>query len=360
MLRLNDISVFQYKNYLHQQFQFNKKVIGIAGNNGRGKTNILDAIYYLCFTKSYFSKSDAANVHRGTQGMRIEGNFTRNDESEKIVCILRENGKKEVIRNGDEYKRFSSHIGQFPAVMIAPDDVELITGISETRRKYLDTLLCQLDHQYLQSLIDYSKVLQQRNSLLKAGTDRGYVDQSLLDILTEQLVKPGNYIFEYRRKFLSEYLPAVAKKYLQIAGTEEPVELVYYSPLFEDEFDKLLATFRQKDIMSGRTSIGVHRDDLELKLNNENFKNIASQGQRKSLLFALKLNEFEELKAAKGFPPILLLDDVFEKLDAGRIENLLHSVCVESGSQVFITDTHKQRLEQSLQKLDVEFQLIDL
>jgi len=360
MLQLQNISLFQFKNYLHQSFHFNEKIIGICGNNGLGKTNLLDAVYLLCFTKSYFSKSDSSNVHRGLQGMRLEGNFKKNGDAEKVVCIIRENNKKEIQRNNDEYKRFSDHIGLFPAVMIAPDDVELITGTSDVRRKYLDTLLSQLDHSYLLNLIDYNKIIQQRNSLLKSAAERGYLDQSLLDILTEQLIKPGTYIFTQRKDFLQDYLPQVAKSYLQIAGTEEPVELVYYSPLLEADFESLLATFRQKDIMLQRTTIGPHKDDIELKLNDENFKNIASQGQRKSLLFALKLKEFEELKLAKGFPPILLLDDVFEKLDANRIQNLLQRVCVENQSQVFITDTHQERLQNALEKLGVPFQLIKL
>lgn len=360
MLRLQNITVYQFKNYLHQHFQFNENVIGISGNNGIGKTNLLDAIYFLCFTKSYFSKSDSASVHRGLAGMRIEGSFNRNGDAEKIVCIIRENNRKEMQRNNDDYKRFSAHIGQFPAVMIAPDDVDIITGTSEVRRKYLDTLLCQLDQQYLQNLIDYNKVLQQRNSLLKSVPERGYLDETLLDILNNQLIKPANYIYNYRKSFLADYLPAVAKSYRQIAGTEEPVVLEYYSQLHEDNFEQLLKTFRQKDVMLQRTTVGIHKDDLELKLNDESFKNSASQGQRKSLLFALKLKEFEELKSAKGFSPILLLDDVFEKLDAGRMQNLLYQVCIENKSQVFITDTHKQRLEQAFDKLQVPFQLVEL
>jgi len=360
MLHLKNITLFQFKNYLQKTLQFKENVIGICGNNGQGKTNLLDAIYFLCFTRSYFSKSDSASVHQGTQGLRIEGNYDRSGESEKVVCILRENNKKEIQRNGEDYKKFSLHIGHFPAVMIAPDDVELITGTSEIRRKYVDTLLSQLNSHYLESLIEYNKVLQQRNGLLKSAGERGYVDDSLLDVLTQQLVKPGNFIFNYRKKFLAGFLPAVSESYLKIAGTHEPVVLKYYSPLLEDSFEKLLGTFRQKDLMLQRTTIGVHKDDIELKLNDENFKNIASQGQRKSLLFALKLKEFDELKSAKGFAPILLLDDVFEKLDAGRMQNLLYQVCVESKSQVFITDTHKERLQQALEKLQVPFQLIEL
>lgn len=360
MLQLHNITLYQFKNYQQQKLQFSENVIGICGNNGLGKTNLLDAIYFLCFTKSYFSKTDSASVHHGLQGMRIEGNFTRNGENEKIVCILRENNKKEIQRNAEEYKKFSSHIGQFPAVMIAPDDVELIIGSSEIRRKYLDTLLSQLNPQYLQALIDYNKVLQQRNSLLKSAGERGYLDESLLEILTQQLLNPGNFIFKSRKRFLEEYLPSVAASYLKIAGTQEQVLLQYYSPLLEDNFETLLGTFRQKDLMLQRTSVGIHRDDIELKLAGENFKNIASQGQRISLLFALKLKEFDELKLAKGFSPILLLDDVFEKLDAGRMQNLLHHVCVENKSQIFITDTHKERLQEALKNLKVPFQLIEL
>lgn len=360
MLQLNNITLYQFKNHPQQKLDFNENVIGIYGNNGIGKTNLLDAIYFLCFTKSYFSKTDNASVSQGLQGMRIEGQFTRKNEVERIVCIIRENNKKEIQRNGEDYRKFSSHIGLFPSVMIAPDDVELITGTSEVRRKYLDTLLSQLNQQYLHSLIDYNRILQQRNTLLKSAADRGYVDEALLDVLTQQLIKPGSYIFNSRKNFLAAYLPYVAESYLKIAGTHEPVVLEYYSPLLEDNFEKLLATYRQKDLLVQRTTIGIHKDDIELKLSGESFKNIASQGQRKSLLFALKLKEFEELKAAKGFSPILLLDDVFEKLDPVRMQNLLYNVCVENKSQVFITDTHKERLQLSLEKLQVPFQLIGL
>lgn len=360
MLRLQNITIYQFKNYLQKKLQFDENVIGIYGNNGLGKTNLLDAIYFLCFTKSYFTRTDSNLVHHGSQGMRIEGNFNRNGEKENIVGIIRENGKKELLRNGEEYKKFSAHIGHLPVVMIAPDDVEIITATSEVRRKYLDTLLSQLDQQYLQHLINYNKVLQQRNSLLKSAGERGYLDESLLEILNGQLLKPGREIFSRRKKFLGNYLADVAKSYSQISGSDEVIRLEYYSQLFEGDFEHLLATFRQKDIMLQRTTCGIHKDDIEFKLGGEFFKNIASQGQRKSLLFALKLKEFEELKFAKGFAPILLLDDVFEKLDASRMQNLLQQVCGENKSQVFITDTHKDRLEQALEKLMVPFQLIGL
>lgn len=360
MLRLKNISLFQFKNYISQSFAVGEKVVGIAGNNGLGKTNLLDAIYYLCFSKSYFSRTDSNAVHTGLQGMRIEGNFQKNDQPEKIVCILRENNKKELQRNSEEYKKFSLHIGQFPAVIIAPDDVEIITGTSDIRRKFVDTLLSQLDSEYLKQLIDYNKVLQQRNSFLKASAERGYTDEALLEILNDQLAEPGMRIFEKRKNFLREFLPEVARSYKKIAGTNEDLRLTYYSQLTEASLSQLIQTFKQKDLLLQRTTVGIHKDDIEFTLNKDAFKNIASQGQRKSLLFALKLTEFEELKEAKGFAPLLLLDDVFEKLDASRMQNLLQRVCVENNGQVFITDTHKERLQKALEDLKVEYQLIEL
>ncbi len=360
MLHLEKIQLYQFKNYKHQQFHFKEKIVGIIGNNGIGKTNLLDAIYYLCFTKSYFGKSEVNSVQFGFQGMRLEGDFIKNDQSEKIICIVRENNKKEITRNDEGYKKFSEHLGQFPIVMIAPDDVELINGNSDVRRKFLDTLLSQLDTKYLQSLIVYTKILQQRNSLLKMAAEKGKMEESLLVVLNQQLILPGTYIYETRKKFATDFLPKVENSYKQIAGTEEPIKLQYNSQLAENSFEQLLLNSKTRDKMLQRTTVGIHRDDVAFTFQNESFKNIASQGQRKSLLFALKLREFEELKSAKGFSPILLLDDVFEKLDAGRMQNLLSHVCKETDSQVFITDTHKDRLENSLNDLHVDYQLVEL
>ncbi len=358
MLRLKKLSIYQFKNYISQSFYFDEKIIGITGNNGTGKTNLLDAIYYLCFTKSYFNRTDQTTVHNGKQGMRLEGGFEKNAEQEQIVCILRENNKKELRRNGQDYKKFSQHIGHFPAVMIAPDDVEIIIGNSDVRRKFLDTLLSQLDPQYLKWLIDYNKVLQQRNSFLKSITDRGFINNELLDTLDDQLVQSGTLLFERRKEFLETFLVEVVNSYQNIAGTTEPLSTTYYSQLHQTPFKELLETYRQKDLMLQRTTVGIHKDDIEINLHNEAFKNIASQGQRKSLLFALKLTEFETLKLVKGFAPLLLLDDVFEKLDERRMNNLLIKVCVENDGQVFITDTHKERLQNALSNLEIPHQLI--
>lgn len=360
MLSLKKITLTQFKNYSLSHSLFSERVIGICGLNGRGKTNLLDAIYYLCFTKSYFSRSDSFNIQFDQDGFRLEGLFEKNDQEEKLVCIHRGLGRKEILLNDVLYEKFSAHIGHFPCVIIAPDDVELVTGLSEDRRRFMDTVLSQMDAGYLQHLIVYTKVLQQRNSLLKRFAEQGKTDWPLLEVLDEQLMQPGKYIFQKRIEFTNQLIPLVQKFYHQISGNEEVVTLLYESQLNSQNFDAILNQYRQKDFLLQRTNGGIHKDDLLIRMNDQVFKNIASQGQRKSLLFALKLAEFELLKLNKGFAPLLLLDDVFEKLDDRRMQNLLHWVCNENKGQVFITDTNKERLGKTLADLETAYQIIEL
>jgi DNA replication and repair protein RecF len=360
MVSLQNISVVQFKHYEQQQWMFDQRITAICGSNGSGKTNLLDAIYYLCFTKSYFSRQDAQIIQQGKQGLRIEGIIVKAEKPFELVCIIRENNRKEFWCNGEEYKKFSEHIGKFTAVMIAPDDVELITGKSEERRKFIDTILSQCNAAYLQWLIDYNKILQQRNSLLKAAAEHNRLDESLLDTLNEQLSEKGTLIFAARKSFTDELIPAAIQSYQSIAQTDDTISLKYESQLNRHHLLDLLAQNKQRDLYLQRTGFGIHKDDLEISMSNQSFKNMASQGQRKSLLFALKLAEFEILKKQKGFTPILLLDDVFEKLDADRMHHLLHKVCVEENGQVFITDTHADRMESQLKAIGATYQLIEL
>ena len=376
MLSIKKISITQFKNYNFSAFSFTERVVGICGLNGKGKTNLLDAIHYLCFTKSYFSKADAAFIQFDKDGFRLEGaasphlptNYqlppsTDKDSStngdnppptdisdnnadksthDHIVCIFRGAGKKDFLLNGVPYAKYSEHIGKYPCVMIEPDDIGLITGGSEDRRKFLDTLLSQIDPRYLQHLIVYNKVLQQRNSLLKRFAEQGKTDEALLEVLNQQLQQPGSYIYAVRKDFTAQIIPLVQQFYKQIANNEEQVTLQYDSQLNHSTFTSIFNQYREKDRLLQRTNGGIHKDDISIALNGQVFKNIASQGQRKSLLFALKLAEFELLKQNKGFAPLLLLDDVFEKLDDQRMQNLLHWVCNANNGQVFITDTQKK------------------
>lgn len=395
MLTLLSISLVHFKNYRKAGFDFKERIIGICGKNGMGKTNLLDAIHYLCFTKSYFTRQDGVNVHHGQQGFRIEGKLELFGKEEKAVCILRETGRKEFSINDEAYEKFSQHIGHYPCVIIAPDDVRLIIGASEERRTFIDTILSQIYPDYLQNLITYNNVLQQRNSLLRsyeenpsdqsillsrrAGETR---DTTLLDVFNEQLIKAGEKIFEKRKAFMVGFLPIVKKIYNEIANKYEDVTLYYESELLQYSFAELLQFNHSKDCLAMRTTSGIHRDDLEITLGSQvsptarpssgpgessgddpvgrAFKSVASQGQRKSLLFALKLAEMEVLKNEKGFAPLLLLDDVFEKLDEERIANLLHWVCVENQGQVFITDTNEERIRQHLKQFSVTYQLVEL
>lgn len=376
MLFFSKISITQFKNYNSSSFDFTERVIGICGLNGKGKTNLLDAAYYCCFTKSYFSRADGLNTQFDRDGFRLEAKTAKAGppahmnggrpgeiilhKVNDIVCIFRAGGKKEVLLNDVAYTRFSEHIGKFPAVMIAPDDIELITGGSESRRKYMDTVLSQMDAEYLQQLVQYNKALQQRNSLLKRFAELGKTDWPLLEVIDEQLIKPGEYIFAKRKTFATELIPVVQKFYHQIADNSEAIALQYDSRLNDSSFYDLLNNFRQKDFVMQRSNAGIHKDDIAFQLNGQVFKTTASQGQRKSLLFALKLAEFELLKANKGFAPLLLLDDVFEKLDDNRMYQLLQWVCNENEGQVFITDTHRERLKEAFEKLDVPYQIIEL
>jgi DNA replication and repair protein RecF len=359
-LQITALSLVQFRNYREASFRFDQRVVGISGANGVGKTNLLDAIHFLCFTRSYFSRTDAGSVQTGTAGFRIQGTFRVQGTDHDVVCILRETGKKELLVDGEPVGRFSRHIGRFPVVFIAPDDIALVSEGAEERRKFLDTLLSQLSEPYLLDLIRYQKLLQERNGLLRNLQVQAGIDPALVEVLDDQLADAGTRIFSARKDFLDQFTGEIAARYAQIAGGGELPVIRYQSGLLDRDFREMLRTGLSRDIAVGRTLSGVHRDDLDLSLNGMPFRQTASQGQRKSLLFAFKLAEFTRLRDAKGFPPLLLLDDVFEKLDASRMENLLQWVCTRENGQVFLTDTHAARISQVMDTLGVPCQMIGL
>lgn len=358
VLQLKTIRLFQFKNYKAHTFVFKAPIIGITGSNGIGKTNLLDAIYYLGFTKSYFHSKEKLNLKEGTDAFRLDGSFLKDDKKLKVHSVFK-NGKKEVGQNGKIYSRFSQHIGLFPMVFIAPDDNILVSGGSGVRRKFLDVLLSQIDANYLKHLIDYQKVKSQRDKHLKTANNH-IPDGRLLDIFDEQLVRHGEPIFKRRFEFIKNFENKIQHYYHYLSGGNEAVSTVYQSDLGLQPFDEILRNNRSKDCVLQRTSQGIHRDDLIFQMNGQPLKEIGSQGQKKSFVFGLKLAQFEVLKEYKKSAPILLLDDIFEKLDTERIKRLIKLISGEGFGQVFITDTEKGRLKEAFGNETGHLQLIDL
>ncbi|WP_091397474.1 DNA replication/repair protein RecF [Arachidicoccus rhizosphaerae] len=358
------LSLIQFRNYTQATYRFDKRIVAIAGPNGSGKTNLLDAIYYLCFTRSYFNRPDSKNAQHGMEGFRLESNIqdgAGSPHQSDISCVVRPGGKKEFLFDQVPYERFSEHIGRIPAIMIAPDDAILITGGSEERRKFADQVLSQTDYDYLCLLIQYNKILQQRNALLKSGQTITQME-GVLQVLDQQLSHVATPIFEKRKAFFAGFIPEVITQYQAIAGHEtlEALQLDFQSQLLTSTLAELLHNSQQRDVMLQRTTKGIHRDDLNITLDNQPFKTLASQGQRKSLLFALKLAAYYYIARQKSNPPVLLLDDVFEKLDQQRMLNLLSQVSTRIKGQVFITDTHSERLKAAFDQLAEPYQLIEL
>jgi DNA replication and repair protein RecF len=355
-VKLKNITIYQFKNHESAQFEFKNRITCIFGPNGVGKTNILDAIYSLAYCKSYFSSKDAFMVTKGKLGMRLAGFFETKDTSNlDIQLMIRENGKKELKHDDEFIKQIAKHIGKVACIMIAPDDIELINEGSEARRKYLDATISQTNRIYLENLVQYNKIMAQRNGLLKRWSFSSDEEKSVLPFYDEQLCASGQYIFDKRKKACDELLQNAGRIYIEIGGDEKGLRLGYTSKLFFASIQDLFKDSLQKDIMLGRTSEGIHKDDVSIAFDDEHlFRESASQGEKKTMLFALKLAQYEWLKKYLGFPPILLLDDIFEKLDAKRA-NILLQIIHQDEAQAFITDTHKERLEQAFEGKEVDY-----
>lgn len=357
---LQSISVKNFKNFQDSQFEFSPKINAFVGRNGVGKTNLLDAVHYLALTKSYLNFSDVQNIHFEESFFSIEGIFDKNKQEEVVFCGVQKEKGKIFKRNAKLYDRISDHIGLFPVVMISPYDLDLIKEGSEVRRKFMDAIISQSDKDYLQQLIRYNRVLNQRNSLLKYFFQNQTFDKVSLEIYDEELIELGNFIFNKRQNFIGQFLPIFSKYYQILSQGNESVDIQYESHLMDAPFDELLQRSLQNDRAAQFTTKGIHKDDLKLKLLNYPVKKFGSQGQQKSYLIAMKLAQFELMKNNLKISPLLLLDDIFDKLDEFRVEQLIKLVNEERFGQIFISDTHPERTEMVVQKINSESKIFRL
>lgn len=351
---LKQLSLINFKNYPEFEARFSEKINCFVGNNGVGKTNLLDAIHYLSFCKSFFNPVDSQNIRHNEGFFVLQGHFDKSGEPYEVYCGLKRNQKKVFKKNRKEYERLSEHIGLFPIVMISPSDTELVNGSSEVRRKFLDGIISQYDKSYLDTLISYVQVLKQRNALLKQFAESRSFDSETLEIWDDQLAMYGKRILDTRRNFLKQFIPLFNRYYQMLSDSRETASLEYENSLGEKDFKTALMTSLPRDRAVQYTTLGPHKDDLEFTLNQFGLKKFASQGQQKSYLLALKLAQFEFIKEQKGSKPLLLLDDVYDKLDEERFTRLLELVSSDLFGQVFITDTHPERIEQALNSKQIE------
>ena len=357
---LKTLSVLNYKNFDSKTFEFDAKINCFVGANGIGKTNILDAIYHLSFGKSYFNPIASQNIKHDEDFFVVDGVYSKNDRQEKIIVSLKKGQKKIIKRNGKVYDKFSDHIGFLPLVIISPADRDLIIEGSDTRRKFIDGVISQSDKTYLQHLISYNKVLTQRNALLKYFALNNTFNSDTLDIYNAQLNELGQAIHEKRNEFLEVFAPIFKERYKAISNGNEIVNLSYKSDLFDDTLSTLLKTNLNKDKALQFTSVGIHKDDLKFEIEDYPIKKFGSQGQQKSFLIALKLAQFDFIKTQSGVTPILLLDDIFDKLDENRVTQIIALVDDEDFGQIFITDTHPERTENAVKQVHQTYQIFNL
>jgi DNA replication and repair protein RecF len=375
---LQKISLANFKSYEYDSFEFSERVNCVVGENGTGKTNLLDAIYFLALTKSSISNQDALSINHEAEYMMIEGAFVISDlglgiadletrqpqitnrKSELIDVSLQRGQKKAVLRDKKAYERISEHIGRFPVVMLSPNDTDIIRDGSEERRKFFDGVMAQLNSEYLENLLQYNRLLLQRNSLLKQFAERNYVDELLLDVYSDPLVEVSLKLYNARNEFITEFLPLFKKHYHTLSDAREEVEMIYESEVGAENFMQIFRKNRQRDLAAQRTTIGSHKDDFIFEINGFTLRKFGSQGQQKSFVIALKLAQFEMLTKVKGFPPLLLLDDIFDKLDDRRIQQLITMMVDGTFSQVFITDARPERTRQLLGDLGVEVKYFEI
>ena len=349
-MQLETLQLINFKNYAEARVDFSLKINVLVGRNGAGKTNLLDAIHYLAMTKSAVSGADSYCIRHGEQYFFLKGVF-RQPNNVREISVSFQAGKK-IFREGvNEYQKLSDHIGKYPVVLIAPDDTDLVKEGSESRRKFFDAIISQLDRDYLESLINYNQALRHRNSLLKMFADTRSVDTAALDTYDEMLIRVGNRVFEKRQRFLTEFAP-VFQRFYNFIVADEAAHVNYNSELKNMSFREGLMESRSRDLFLQRTSFGIHRDDYQFTLGRGDLKRLGSQGQQKSFVIALKLAQYDVIRNQKGFKPLLLLDDIFDKLDDFRIQKLLELIKNDELGQLFITDARPDRTAALLKQIN--------
>ena len=352
-MRLKRLSLLNFKNLSQTDIALSEGINCFVGDNGAGKTNVLDAIYYLSMSKSAFTMTDGQSVRHGEEFFFTEGTYsTDGGGQEQVVCSFSRRTGKVLKRNGKEYDRVADHVGLFPVVIVSPRDTDLITDAAEERRRYLNGFISQLDRVYLNSIMRYNAVLTERNRFLKSSSD-----EAMLQIYDMQLAEHGTRVYEARQKMVERMQPMVAEYYRTLSDDREQVEIEYRSELQDMPMQDVLLRARERDIVNQFTTAGVHRDDLVFRIGGYPLRKYGSQGQQKSFLIALKLAQYRLLAEATGEKPILLLDDLFDKLDMGRVEQLLTIVSHDDFGQICITDCNKVRLESTLARAEKEYVL---
>lgn len=346
---LHRISCINYRNIEQCELTFSPKFNCFVGANGMGKTNLLDAIYYLSFTKSHLGGVDSQHIRHEAEFFMIRGEYERNGGQEAITASVKRRTKKHFSRNKKEYQRMADHVGFLPAVLISPADQDLIAEGSDERRRFMDVVISQYDHQYLYSLMRYNQALQNRNALLKHDERP---DPTMLDVIEQQMAAEADYIYGCRSKFIYDFTPIFASFYREIAGPDEQVSLRYVSHSERGSLAPLLAECRERDFAIGYTTRGAHKDDLEMLLDSYPIKRNGSQGQNKTYLVALKLAQYIYLKSIVGISPILLLDDIFDRLDASRVSRIVSIVASDRFGQIFITDTDRNNIDSIIAQVD--------
>jgi len=357
---IQELSLVNFKNFEHSEFKFTNGLNCFIGNNGAGKTNLMDAIYYLSFCKSFLNPVDAQNIRFDQDFFMLQGKYSRLDSEETIYCGLKRTQKKIFKRNQKDYRKLSEHIGLIPLIIVTPLDTNLISGGSEERRRFVDTVISQYNAVYLENLIRYNRALLQRNNLLKQFAGRNTFQSESIEIWDDQLVKYGQQIHAERMIFIDKLQPVFQQYYQLISGGKELVGLKLHSELLTNDFDQLLKETIGRDRMLQYTSTGIHKDDFEFELAGYPIKKFGSQGQKKTYLVALKLAQFDFMKEISGLTPILLLDDIFDKLDKYRVEQIVKLVADDHFGQIFITDTNREHLDVMISRLDTESRIFTI